>query len=140
MKTILLVEDEVSYLNLLHKEFTAKGYAVVDAKDGKEGYDTAILIKPDLIILDIIMPGVDGLTMLENLRATKGGESIKVILLTNLELDNRIMQRALSSKPLYFFVKSDINLSALIAKVEEELVEQELEEEQEKDNEHKGVF
>ena len=70
MKKILIVEDEISYLNLLHKELTAKGYAVVDAKDGKEGYDTALIIHPDLIILDIIMKGVDGLTMLEQLRAT----------------------------------------------------------------------
>lgn len=142
MKTILVVEDELSYLNLLHKELTSKGYAVVDAKDGKEGLDTALSVHPDLIILDIIMQGVDGLTMLEQLRATKEGESMKVILLTNLELDNRIMQRALAAKPLYYFVKSDITLADLIAKIEEELTDQEIKElvNVDEESEHKGVF
>ena len=139
MKKILIVEDEISYLNLLHKELTAKGYAVVDAKDGKEGYDTALIIHPDLIILDIIMQGVDGLTMLEQLRANKEGKLMKVILLTNLELDNLIMERALAAKPLYYFVKSDITLEALIAKIEEELTDQDIEETA-TDEEHKGIF
>jgi DNA-binding response OmpR family regulator len=139
MKTVLIVEDEISYLNLLHKELTAKGYAVVDARDGKEGYDTAMLIHPDLIMLDIVMQGVDGLTMLEQLRADEKGKSMKVILLTNLELNNQIMERALNTKPLYYFVKTDITISALIAKVEEELADQEIEE-LVKDDEHKAIF
>lgn len=138
MKTILIVEDEISYLNLLHKELSAKGYSIVDAKDGKEGYDTALLVHPDLIITDILMQGVDGLTMLEQLRANKEGKSMKIIILTNLEPDNALMQRALISKPLYFFVKSDISLNTLIAKVEEELADQEIQEFV--DDEHKGVF
>lgn len=126
MKTILLVEDELSYLNLLHKALTAKGYTVVDAKNGKEGYDTALVIHPDLIILDIIMQGVDGLTMLEQLRADKEGALMNVILLTNLELDNRIIQRALDTKPLYYFIKSDITLADLVAKVEETLTDKKI--------------
>lgn len=139
MKTILVVEDELSYLNLLHKELTAKGYSVIDAKDGKEGYDTALSIHPDLILLDIVMQGVDGLTMLEKLREDKEGKSMKVILLTNLELDNRFMERALSTKPLYYFVKSDITLAALMSKIEQELTDQEIQE-LTKDEEHTGIF
>lgn len=138
MKTILIVEDELSYINLLHKELTAKGYAVVDAKDGQEGYDTAILIHPDLIILDIIMQGVDGLTMLEQLREDKEGKNMKVIVLTNLELDNRIMERVLSAKPLYYFVKSDITMATLIEKVDEEL--QDMDVQENTDEEHVGIF
>ncbi|QQG41470.1 MAG: response regulator [Candidatus Woesebacteria bacterium] len=140
MKKILIVEDEPSFLNLLHKELTSKGYTVVDAKDGKEGYDTAVLVKPDLILLDILMPGVDGLTMLELLRKSKEGKDMKVIILTNLELDNNVMKRALDAKPLYYFVKSDIALSALIEKIDEELMEQEVKELVEEDNEHKGII
>ncbi|KKQ92476.1 MAG: Response regulator receiver domain protein [Candidatus Woesebacteria bacterium GW2011_GWA2_40_7] len=139
MKKILIVEDEPSFLNLLHKELTSKGYTVVDAKDGKEGYDTAMLVKPDLILLDILMPGVDGLTMLELLRKNRDGRD-KVIILTNLELDNNVMKRALDAKPLYYFVKSDISLSALIQKIDEELMEQEVKELVEEDNEHRGII
>ena len=139
MKKILIVEDEPSFLNLLHKELTSKGYTVVDAKGGKEGYDTAMLVKPDLILLDILMPGVDGLTMLELLRKNRDGRD-KVIILTNLELDNNVMKRALDAKPLYYFVKSDISLSALIQKIDEELMEQEVKELVEEDNEHRGII
>jgi len=139
MKTILIVEDELSYLNLLHKELAAKGYTVVDAKDGQEGYDTAIRIHPDLIIMDVLMQGVDGLTMLESLRSDKDGKSMKVIILTNLEPDNQLMQRVLKSKPLFFFVKSDIELSTLIADVEKELADQEIQELVD-DDEHKGIL
>ena len=128
MKTILIVEDEISYLNLLHKELSSRGYSVVDAKDGKEGYDKALLIHPDLIISDILMQGVDGLTMLESLRKDKVGKDMKVILLTNLELDSQVMEKALSFKPLYYFVKSDMTLNAIITKVEEELVDQDMQE------------
>lgn len=126
MKTILIVEDEISYLNLLHKELASKGYSVVDARDGKEGYETALRIHPDLIISDILMQGVDGLTMLENLRKDKEGKDMKVILLTNLELDSQIMEKAMSFKPLYYFVKSDITIGAIITKVEDELVDQDM--------------
>jgi DNA-binding response OmpR family regulator len=140
MKKILVVEDELSYLNLLHKELTAKGYTVVDARDGKEGYDAAIAIHPDLIILDIIMQGVDGLTMLEQLRKDQEGKQMKVILLTNLELNDQIMQRALATKPLYYFVKSDITLAALIDKIDEELADQDIKELTDVDEEHPGVF
>jgi len=140
MKKILVVEDELSYLNLLHKELTAKGYAVIDAKEGKDGYDTALLVHPDLIITDILMQGLDGLTMLEQLRKHRDGRLMKVIILTNLELDNQIMERALSTKPLYYFVKSDITLAALIAKIQEELEDQEIKELTDIDNEHKEVL
>jgi len=140
MKKILIVEDEQSYRNLLHKELTARGYAVVDAKDGKEGYDTAIAIHPDLIILDILMQGVDGLTMLETLRKDREGKDMKVIILTNLELDNKFMERALNTKPLFYFVKSDITLAALMSKIDGELLDQDMQEVIDAENENQGVL
>lgn len=140
MKKILIVEDEQSYRDLLHKELSAKGYSVVDAKDGKEGYDKAVVLHPDLIILDILMPGVDGVTMLEVLRKDKEGKSMKVILLTNLELDSQMMDRVLKTEPLFYFVKSEITPSVLIEKIEEELEDQEIQEEDDADNEHVGIL
>jgi DNA-binding response OmpR family regulator len=140
MKKIMIVEDEPSFLNLLHKELTEKGYTVVDAKNGKEGYDTALVVKPDLILLDILLPVMDGLTMLEELRKTREGKNMNVIILTNLELESALMQRTLATKPLYYFVKSDITLAALIAKVDEELTDEELEVVAENAEEHKPVI
>jgi CheY-like chemotaxis protein len=89
--------------------------------------------------MDILMQGVDGLTMLEELRNTDEIKATKVIVLTNLELDNQIMERITNAKPLYFFVKSDITLASLITKVEEELANQDIQEIV-RDNEHKEIF
>jgi DNA-binding response OmpR family regulator len=140
MNKILVVEDEVSYLHLLHKELASKGYTVADAKTGKEGYDAAVTMHPDLIILDLLMPEVDGLTMLELLRQEKFGKSMKVIILTNLELDKAMMTRVLNAKPLYYFVKSDITLESLMAKIDEELTEQQAEAVEEEKEENVGVL
>lgn len=140
MKKILIVEDEPSYRNLLHSELTAKGYLTIDAKDGKEGYDKAVTIKPDLIILDLLMPGVDGITMLETLRKDKYGKSMNVIILTNLELDSQVMERVLNAKPLFYFVKSDITPSVLVAKIDEEFASQDEKEQTEIANEHAEIL
>lgn len=74
MKKILIVEDELFLLNLLHAQLTEKGYTVLDATDGKTGLEKAIHDKPDLILLDIKLPIMDGLTMLYLLRKEKVGK------------------------------------------------------------------
>lgn len=140
MKKILVVEDELSFLNLLHKELSAKGYTVVDAKNGKEGYDKAVTIHPDLIIMDLLMPDVDGITMLETLRKDKDGKNMKVIILTNLELDGDMMQRALKTKPLYYFVKTDVTLATIMEKVDEVLTDEDVEELADSEAEHAGIL
>ena len=124
MKKILVVDDEASFRSILNKELTRNGYKVFEAKDGKEGYKKAIETHPNLIILDILMQAGDGLTMLERLRATKEEKSVKVIFLTNLELDAQVMKRAMRTKPLFYFVKTDTSLSSLLSKIDEELTTQ----------------
>ena len=140
MKKILVVEDEQSYRNLLHSELSAKGYLTIDAKDGKEGYEKAIAIQPDLIILDLLMPGVDGISMLEALRKDKNGKTMNVIILTNLELDSQVMERVLNAKPLFYYVKSDITPSVLVAKIDEEFASQDEKEQAENAKEHAGIL
>ncbi len=119
MKKILIVEDELAYLNLLDRQLTAQGYEIIKAKDGREGLANAIKEKPDLIILDLRMPVMDGMTMLGLLRKDPYGKSAKVIMLTNLEPDNKILDGAVKNQPTYYFVKSDIRLEELLKKTRE---------------------
>ncbi len=64
-KKILIVEDEEVILNLLEKKLTQEGYEVLTARDGEEGLKTMGVMKPDLILLDIVMPKLGGFEVME---------------------------------------------------------------------------
>jgi DNA-binding response OmpR family regulator len=117
MKKILIVEDELAYLKLLKSQLVEKGYTVVEAVDGKKGLELTKKEKPDLILLDIRLPVMDGMTMLGLLRKDKEIKGTKVVLLTNLEPDEKIIGEVMRDEPSYYFVKSDIQLSELFAKI-----------------------
>lgn len=119
MKKILVIEDEPSYQKLLHNQLTEDGYEIIEAKEGKEGLSLAKLEHPDLILLDIKMPGMNGLIMLDELRKDSYGNSAKVIILTNLEPDDKILRTVLVDKPSYYLMKSDIQLTDLLKKIKD---------------------
>jgi CheY-like chemotaxis protein len=123
VKKILVVEDELAYLKLLNSQLTEKGYKVIEAMDGKKGLEKAKSENPDLILLDIRLPVMDGIAMLDLLRKEEAGKKTKVIMLTNLEPDDRILADMVKNKPSYYFVKSDIQFNDLLKKIQELLAE-----------------
>jgi adenylate cyclase len=82
MKKILIVDDEPEVVEMTKKRLLAQGYEVITAKDGEEGYALTLAEKPDLIILDILMPKKDGLTMLRQIKTEDATREIPVILLS----------------------------------------------------------
>jgi len=82
--TILIVEDETTIREVLHRYLAREGFRVLEAGDGYEALDTLSTETPDLILLDLMLPGVDGLTITRNLRQTSPEErkSIPIIMLT----------------------------------------------------------
>jgi two-component system response regulator (stage 0 sporulation protein A) len=74
---------------------------------------------PDLILLDIRMPIMDGMAVLDLLRKERKGKKAKVIILTNIEPDDKIIDAVLNDQPLYYFIKSDIKLKDLLNKIDE---------------------
>lgn len=84
---ILIVEDEPAISNMYVMKLQGQGYEVRSVQDGEKGLEIARSFLPDLILLDILLPNMDGDEMLEKLRATKWGASIRVIVLTNLSKD-----------------------------------------------------
>ena len=119
MKKILIIEDDPSYQKLLNDQLTKNGQGISNAKDGREGLASALSQHPDLIILDIKMPGMDGLAMLDELRKDEYGKSAKVIILTNLEPNDKILRKILEDLPTYYLVKSDIQLNELLEKIKD---------------------
>ena len=84
---ILIVEDEHAIAQMYRFKLEQEGYLITLAGDGKEGLAAIDVSKPDLILLDLRMPVMDGGEMLEELRSRKDGFNIKVIVLTNISKD-----------------------------------------------------
>lgn len=119
-KKILVVEDELSLLQALELKLTKEGFHVVSAHNGQEGLAVAIQEHPDLILLDIIMPIMDGLTMLKKLREYPPAKDTPVIILTNLTGSEKVAE-ALENESFDFLVKSDWRLEDVVKKVREKL-------------------
>ncbi|MFA4942820.1 MAG: response regulator [Patescibacteria group bacterium] len=86
---LLVVEDEIILLNVLKERLMAEGFDVITALDGGEGLKLALAQHPDLILLDLLMPRVDGLMMLKSLRKDRWGAKANIIILTNVkDVDN----------------------------------------------------
>lgn len=84
MPKILIVEDEVAIAGMYRFKLQKEGYQVRCAYNGEEGLELAKSFKPELILLDLRMPVMDGGEMLEKMRATDWGSGIRVIILTNI--------------------------------------------------------
>lgn len=83
----VIVEDEYD-LRLLYKlKLENEGFAVATANDGQEGLEVIQKFKPDIILLDLMMPVMDGAEMLARLRAEEWGSDMRVIILTNISKD-----------------------------------------------------
>lgn len=119
-KKILVIEDEALLSQVLIDTLTSEGFSVLGAKNGEEGLMLALKEHPDLILLDIIMPVMDGMTMLYELRKDSWANSVPVILLTNLSDAERVAE-ALKLKVYDFLVKSDWRLEDLVKKIKEKL-------------------
>jgi CheY-like chemotaxis protein len=117
--TILIVDDERTLLSALVDKFTREGFVVSGAKNGKEGLSRALADHPDIILLDLIMPVMDGTTMLANLRKDPWGKDAKVIVLTNL---SELEKAASRLQGVYdYLIKSDWELKDVVKKVKEGL-------------------
>lgn len=81
-KKILLVEDDDNLANVYHTRFSAEGFDVRREPDGENALATAVSYKPDLILLDVMMPKITGFDVLDILRNTPETATIKIIMLT----------------------------------------------------------
>jgi DNA-binding response OmpR family regulator len=119
-KKVLIIEDESTLLLVLSEKFKREGFSVFEAKDGAEGLKTALKNHPDIILLDIIMPSMDGLTMLKKLREDRWGNKVPVLVLSNLGDPDQINQ-ATGGGIIEYLVKSNWGLEDVVGKVKETL-------------------
>jgi DNA-binding response OmpR family regulator len=84
MAKIAIIEDDQAISQMYRLKFDAEGYQVETAANGKLGLELAEQMRPDIILLDLMMPEMNGDEMLQQMRATDWGKDIKVIILTNV--------------------------------------------------------
>jgi len=118
---ILIVEDEVVISKAYAEELRDQGFLVFTAMNGSVGLEIATREKPDIILLDILMPVMDGLTMMSKLRESSlYGKNVPIILLTNLSAsEEKILEAVTKDEPVYYLVKSDYTLSDVLEKIKE---------------------
>lgn len=115
---ILIIEDEKVISKAYQLGLAHEGFRVVAAYDGREGLEVAKKEKPDLILLDIIMPIMDGLTMLSELRKRDWGKDLKVLVLTNSGDQARTVESA-HLNAIDFLLKAEWSLELLVKKIKE---------------------
>jgi two-component system phosphate regulon response regulator PhoB len=104
--TVLIVEDEIDLRELLKEKLNSKGFDVLEADNGKVGLDVAFSRHPDVILLDLVMPVMDGISMLKELRRDKWGKNATVIILSNLSEPEK-MNESMEENAYGYLVKSN---------------------------------
>lgn len=122
MKTILIIDDEKDLRAVLSAALHDEGYEILEAANGEEGLKMALEHKPALILLDVIMPKMTGLEMLEKLREDEWGKEADILLLTVLE-DVESVSRALQHGVHDYLVKTDWDLKDIVQRVREKVGE-----------------
>ena len=105
-KVLLLIEDDPLMLRMYKKLFELEGYEILLASGGQEGVVKAIENKPALILLDIMMPKMDGFEVLETLKGNDNTKDIPVVVLTNLA-GQQDAERALTMGAKKYIIKSE---------------------------------
>lgn len=119
-RTVLVIDDEQDLRDALSTALSYEGFEVFGAVDGEEGLLRAKNHAPDLILLDIMMPKLDGVGMLKQMRATEWGKKIPVIVMTALD-DMVKMAEVVDAGGDEYIVKTKISLGDVVQKIKTRL-------------------
>lgn len=120
--TLLLVEDDTFLAGMYVTKLTMEGFTTELASDGKAGLDKALKLHPDLILLDILMPKMNGFEVLEALKKDAQGKKIPVILLTNLGQKTDVL-KGLELGADDYLIKAHFMPSEVVDKIKKILAE-----------------
>jgi len=118
MLTILMIDDDADFSGLASAHFTKLGYTVALAQNGSEGLAKAGTIKPDIIFLDIMMPGMNGIEVLRELQAAEETADVPVIVLSGKYFDEGMMDIFAQERNFRAFFAKPVELAQLQQKME----------------------
>jgi two-component system response regulator ResD len=114
---ILIVEDDNALRKVLCDKFRMDGFSILEAPTGQEALGEALTKHPDLILLDLMLPGMDGISVLEELRKDAWGSRVKVVVMTNLKKGESLGAQTEKYKVASFIEKADISLDDITTKI-----------------------
>ena len=115
-KNILIVEDDDFFREQIKKKLVSEGFEVLEAPNGERGVEVIEEKKPDLILLDLLLPNIDGFEVLLKIKANKEVASIPVIILSNLGQPEDI-ERGLKLGAVDFLIKSQFDIDQVMDKI-----------------------
>ncbi|MDO8408197.1 MAG: response regulator [bacterium] len=113
---ILWIEDDVFLNTLILSKFAEREYQIFSAQDGKSAFEELGRNTPDIIVLDLLLPGMDGFEILEKIKADPRYKDIPVVVFSNLGPESG-MERAKKLGALAYFVKADFDLEEVMTKI-----------------------
>ena len=120
-KILLIAEDEPSLMLVLHDRLCQDGFEILKAANGEEALDSALKNHPDMILLDLLMPVMDGISMLKKLREDAWGKNVRVMVLTNLEEDEKL-QEAKELGVVDYLIKANWKIEEVVQKIKDKLI------------------
>jgi len=120
MKKILLVEDDPFLVDIYSKKLQKSGYEVTIETNGSKVLDVAKEIKPDLLLLDIVLPEMDGWEILKKLSESKEHTNLKVIVFSNLGQKDEV-QKGMELGAVKYLIKAEYTPSEVIEEVKKTL-------------------
>ena len=120
MKKILFIEDEPSLQKTVGDILKQEGFSILQATDGEDGVRVAKLEKPNLILLDLILPKIDGFDVIKELKKDPETKDLKIIVLTNLQSSGDI-EKAIELGATTYLVKANYDLDEIVYKIKEVL-------------------
>ncbi len=119
MSKILIVDDDLVYIRIYQLKLKNDGYDVEIANDGEEALLKVETFKPDLILLDIMMPKIDGFEVLKQLKKNSATKNIPVIMLTNLGGDEANILKGIDLGAVSYLIKSAYTPKEVVQKIKE---------------------
>jgi two-component system alkaline phosphatase synthesis response regulator PhoP len=116
--TVLLIEDEFGFRRIYTSVFKYAGYDVLDAEDGEKGFQMVLKHRPSIVLLDLLLPKMNGFEVLKKIRATDEFKTIPVIILSVMG-DKREVGMGLSLGANDYLIKGTSNPKEILDKVEE---------------------
>ncbi len=115
-KKILVVEDDVFLREMITRKLLLEKFEVVPANDGEEGIEKAKKEKPDLVLLDLILPGIQGYEVLSKIKEDKATAKVPVIILSNLGQKEEV-EKGLKMGAVDFLIKANFDPDEIVTKI-----------------------
>lgn len=118
---ILIVDDDELLVKAYRDKLEKENYQIDEASDGEAGLKSALEKHPDMILLDINLPKMNGVEVMEKLREDDWGRTVPIIIISNLDADDERIKSITRNEPAYYLLKRNYTLDDLVTKIKEVL-------------------